>query len=517
MNLFIEGGENVSEFALEMINITKEFPGVKALENVNISVKKGEIHALCGENGAGKSTLMKVLSGVYPNGTFSGKIIVNDKEVHFNNITESQDAGVAIIHQELALIPEMTVAENILLSSDLMRSKIIDWDQLYIEAQKWLKEIGLEIDPQMKLGELTVGKQQLIEIAKALTRNADILILDEPTSALTGSDTQILFGILNKLRSRGVTCIYISHKLDEVLELTDTVTVLRDGQTIDTKSTKLLTESEIVTRMVGRELTDYYPYEPRMIGDEVFRVKDYSFINNDTQEKLVNNVSFSLSKGEILGFSGLMGAGRTELFISLFGGNQGTKSGEIILDGKPIKINNTAEAINQGLAYVSEDRKRYGLVSEMSIMKNTSLSSLDKITSRYLLDSFSEVNKVEEMTDKVNLKTHSLEANVNQLSGGNQQKVVLSKWLLTDPKVLILDEPTRGIDVGAKTEIYKIINELAQQGVGIIVISSELPEVLGMSDRIIVMSEGNITGELTRKEATQEKIMKYATMRGEDR
>lgn len=511
---FIEGGENMSEFALEMINIIKEFPGVKALENVNISVKKGEIHALCGENGAGKSTLMKVLSGVYPNGTFSGKIIVNNKEVQFNNITESQDAGVAIIHQELALIPEMTVAENILLSSDLMRSKIIDWDQLYIEAQKWLKEIGLDIDPQMKLGELTVGKQQLIEIAKALTRNADILILDEPTSALTESDAKILFGILNKLRSRGVTCIYISHKLDEVLELTDTVTVLRDGQTIDTMPTKNLTENEIVTRMVGRELTDYYPYESRMIGDEIFKVKDYSFINNETEEKLVNNVSFSLSKGEILGFSGLMGAGRTELFISLFGGIQGTKSGEIILDGKQVKINNTAEAIYHGLAYVSEDRKRYGLVSEMSIMKNTSLSSLNKITNRYLLDSFSEVNKVGEMTNKVNLKTHSLEANVNQLSGGNQQKVVLSKWLLTDPKVLILDEPTRGIDVGAKTEIYKIINELAQQGVGIIVISSELPEVLGMSDRIIVMSEGNITGELTRKEATQEKIMKFATKRG---
>lgn len=500
-----------SKFALKMVNITKEFPGVKALENVNLNVKKGEIHALCGENGAGKSTLMKVLSGVHPYGTYTGKIFINDKEVQFSDIKESQEAGVAIIYQELALVPEMTIAENIFLSSDLMRAKVIDWEKLYAESQKWLEMIGLDIDPQMKLGELTVGKQQLIEIAKALTKNADILILDEPTSALTESEAEILFDILNKLKEQGVTCIYISHKLDEVLALADTVTVLRDGKTISTDPIESLTENDIVSKMVGRELTEYYPYETRTIGEEILRVNDYSF-NDESQEELVKNISFKLNEGEILGVSGLMGAGRTELFMSLFGGLNGERSGEVYLNNELINIKKPADSIKYGIAYVSEDRKRYGLIPEMNIIKNTTLSSLEKVKNNRLLDGDLELEKAQEYAKKMNLRAYSLEALVSQLSGGNQQKVVLSKWLLTNPKVLILDEPTRGIDVGAKSEIYKVIIDLAKQGVGIILISSELPEVLGMSDRVIVLANGRIAGELSRSEATQEEIMKLATM-----
>ena len=504
-----------NEFALQMLNITKEFPGVKALDDVSFSVKKGEIHALCGENGAGKSTLMKVLSGVYSYGSYMGKIIVGDQEVHFNHIKESQDAGVAIIHQELALVPEMNVAENIFLSSQLLEKQLINWNRLYAEAQKWLDEIGLDIDPQINLGELTVGKQQLIEIIKALTKNAEILILDEPTSALTESDAEVLFRILEKLQSQGVTCIYISHKLDEVLSIADSVTVLRDGRTISTDPIEKLTEGDIVAKMVGRELTQFYPYKKRDIGEDILRVDNYSFFHRETQTKLVSDISFSVKKGEILGVSGLMGSGRTELFISLFGGFEGVKTGDIILNDELIDIKQPGDAIKHGLAYVSEDRRRYGLVHEMNIIQNTTISALHKVKSNGLLDQNLELKKSAELAERVNLRAYSLEALVSQLSGGNQQKVVLSKWLLTDPKVLILDEPTRGIDVGAKFEIYKIMIELATRGVSIIMVSSELPEVLGMSDRVIVMSNGQITGELLRSEATQEKVMKFATMRGE--
>lgn len=503
------------ELALQMLEITKEFPGVKALDNVSFAVKKGEIHALCGENGAGKSTLMKILSGVYPHGTYTGKIIVDGQEVHFNHIKESQDAGIAIIHQELALVPEMSVAENIFLSSDLFERPLIQWNKLYVKAQKWLDEIGLNVDPQTKLGELTVGKQQLIEIVKALTNNAEILILDEPTSALTESDADILFNILKQLKSQGVTCIYISHKLEEVLEIADTVTVLRDGQTISTDPIEALTEGTIVAKMVGRELTEFYPYEKRPLGGKIFTVHNYSFYDQASQEYLVRDISFSIRKGEILGVSGLMGAGRTELFISLFGGYNGINTGEIRLNDQRINITDPRDAIHYGLAYVSEDRRRYGLVHEMNIIQNTTLASLKKVKRQGLLDQNLEWKKSEEVSKRVNLKAHRLDALVDQLSGGNQQKVVLSKWLLTDPQVLILDEPTRGIDVGAKFEIYKIMIELAKRGVAIIMISSELPEVLGMSDRIMVMANGRITGELSREEATQEEIMKLATIRGE--
>ncbi|WP_153720945.1 xylose ABC transporter ATP-binding protein [Sporosarcina cascadiensis] len=501
----------MEDYALQMRNITKEFPGVKALENVSFSVRKGEIHALCGENGAGKSTLMKILSGVYPFGTFDGEILVNGKSVEFKTIKESQEAGVSIIYQELALVEELSIAENLFLSHELMRSPIINWNKIYVEAQKWLTKIGLNIDPQVKVGSLPVGKQQLIEICKALTQNTEILILDEPTAALTESDVEILINLLNDLRSEGVTCIYISHKLGEVMSLADTVTILRDGQTVSTDSIENLTEDNIITKMVGRELTELFPYEKRPESTEgILEVQNYS-LTEKSGDRIISDVSFHLKKGEILGFSGLMGAGRSELFMGLFGGMAAESSGNVAIDGKPVMIKTPADAIKEGLAYVSEDRKRYGLVLGMSITKNTTLAALNKVMKLKVIDQAMEIKVADEITYKMNLKAPTLEAQVGKLSGGNQQKVVLSKWLLSQPKILVLDEPTRGIDVGAKYEIYKIINELAAQGVGIVIISSELPEVLGMSDRIIVMAEGKITGEFTREEATQEKIMVCAT------
>ncbi|WP_342508644.1 xylose ABC transporter ATP-binding protein [Sporosarcina sp. FSL K6-2383] len=501
----------MEDYALQMRAITKEFPGVRALDNVTFSVRKGEIHALCGENGAGKSTLMKVLSGVYPHGSYDGDIIINGKNVAFKSIKESQNAGVGIIYQELALVEEMSVAENLFLSHDLMRAKIIDWNKIYAEAQKWLNHIGLDVDPQTKVGQLTVGKQQIIEIAKALTQETEILILDEPTAALTESDVDVLMKLLHDLRAEGVTCIYISHKLNEVMALADSVTILRDGQTVSTDKIADLTEELIITKMVGRELTELFPYEARPISPEnILDVKNYS-VTDHIGKKIIVDASFTLKKGEILGFSGLMGAGRTELFISLFGGLKGNRTGSVLIDGKETNIKSPADAIRAGLAYVSEDRKRYGLVLGMDITKNTTLAALNKMMKLKVIDNALEVKTAGDITYKMNLKAPNLEALVGQLSGGNQQKVVLSKWLLNDPKVLILDEPTRGIDVGAKYEIYKIINELANQGVGIVIVSSELPEILGMSDRIIVMAEGKITGEFQRAEATQEKIMTCAT------
>ncbi|SEO26234.1 xylose ABC transporter ATP-binding protein [Amphibacillus marinus] len=503
----------MTDFVLEMKDITKTFPGVKALDQVSFSVKTGEIHALCGENGAGKSTLMKVLSGVYPDDSFAGAIFINGEQMAFKSIKASQEAGIAIIYQELALVPEMTVAENLFLSSDQMKQPFINWQMLYADAQYWLKQVGLAIDPERRLADLTVGKQQLVEIAKALTRNARIVILDEPTAALTESDVAVLMKLLKALKHKGVTCIYISHKLNEVMEIADTVTVLRDGQTVSTDPITVLTEERIVTKMVGRELSELFPYQKRKLGKEILSVNQFQFKRKFDQEVLVEQASFSLRSGEILGVSGLMGAGRTELFTSLFGGYEGHYSGQIMIDGREVIIRKPADAIKSGIAYVSEDRKKYGLILEMDIAKNATLAALKKVMSNQLINKALEVKKSEELTRKMKVKAHSLEAQVGTLSGGNQQKVVLSKWLFTTPKVLILDEPTRGIDVGAKYEIYKIINQLAENGVAIVIISSELPEVLGLSDRILVMSERGITASLSRAEANQEVIMKYATLR----
>ncbi|SET71759.1 D-xylose transport system ATP-binding protein [Salinibacillus kushneri] len=504
----------MSDYALQMKEITKEFPGVRALDNVTFSVHKGEIHALCGENGAGKSTLMKVLSGVHPYGSYSGDIYVDGDRVAFHSIKESQEAGISIIYQELALIEEMSVAENLFLSHDFMKKGLIDYNQLYAEAQKWLGYIGLNIDPRIPISKLSVGKQQLVEIAKSLTKHIDILILDEPTASLTESDVELLMDILRDLKSKGVTCIYISHKLGEVMEIADSVTVLRDGQTVSTDPIDELTEEKIVTKMVGRELTHLFPYEPRNIGENILEVKNYTVTDRD--KTVINDAAFTLKKGEILGISGLIGAGRTELFTSLFGGLEGKKEGTVLIDGKEVNIKRPADAIEAGIAYVSEDRKRFGLVMGMDIQKNTTLAALNKVMKNQLIDSNLELKKAEEITKRMKLKAPNLEVAVEQLSGGNQQKVVLSKWILNEPKVLILDEPTRGIDVGAKFEIYKIINELAEEGVGIVLISSELPEVLGMSDRILVMSEGQVAGEYPRHEASQEKIMSLATGGNED-
>lgn len=501
----------MEKFALEMKGITKEFPGVKALEQVTFSVKKGEIHALCGENGAGKSTLMKVLSGVYSEGTYTGSIFINNEEVHFRNIKESQDAGIAIIYQELALISELSIAENLFLGHDLMRQTVINWNEIYRQSLIALKKVGLDVDPQLPIKQLTVGKQQLVEIAKALMKKTDILILDEPTAALTESDVAVLIKLLNELREQGVSCVYISHKLGEVMELADSVTILRDGKTICTDPIEKLDEDKIITKMVGRELTELFPYEKReMSKEEVLRVENYT--SYDKSGKVVaSNINFSVKKGEILGVSGLMGAGRSELFISLFGGLPGKKVGQVLIDGKKTNIKTPAQAIAEGLAYVSEDRKRYGLVLGMDITQNTTLIALNKVMKLKMINKAIEVKSAQEITNRMKLKAPSLDVAVGKLSGGNQQKVVLSKWIMNNPTVLILDEPTRGIDVGAKYEIYKIINELAAQGVGIILISSELPEVLGMSDRILVMANGQITGEFSREEATQEKIMVCAT------
>lgn len=497
--------------ALEMISITKDFPGVRALDNVTFSVRKGEIHALCGENGAGKSTLMKILSGVYPAGTYEGKIIINGQEKRFYGIKDSEAAGISIIHQELALVKQMTIGENIFLGNEPRKNGVIDWELLYAITKKWLDEVGLNVEPDTKVEKLGIGQQQLVEIAKALSKNSDIIILDEPTAALTANEVDTLMNILRRLRNQGVTCIYISHKLNEVLSIADTITVLRDGKTVSTEPKDRLTEERIISLMVGRTPTERFPYESRVLGPKILEVQKYSVIDPYTRKKIIDNVSFSLHKGEILGIAGLMGAGRTELFTSLIGLFGGETRGEIVLEGKTVKIKSPQDAIRHGIAYVSEDRKRFGLVLDMDILQNTTLAALKKVMRRGVIDETQEIRETEYYYKKMKLKAPGLKAKVRQLSGGNQQKVVLAKWLMTEPKILFLDEPTRGIDVGAKYELYKLIIDLATEGVAVVLISSELTEVLGMADRILVMANGRIVGEFLRHEATQEKIMACAT------
>ncbi|MBU9723703.1 MULTISPECIES: xylose ABC transporter ATP-binding protein [Bacillaceae] len=495
---------------LEMRGITKEFPGVKALDNVNFKVSKGEIHALCGENGAGKSTLMKVLSGVYPHGTYDGKILINGKEQSFQTIRDSENAGVTIIYQELALVKDMTIAENIFLGNEPKSKGLLDWDTMFKEANVWLKKVGLSIDSSEKVSNLGIGQQQLIEIAKALSKKCDIIIMDEPTAALAEGEVDILMGILNQLRREGITVIYISHKLKEVMKISDQVTVLRDGQTIGTRQTKETDENGIISMMVGRELKDLFPYQDNRTNDVILELRNYSFFKQK-RIPITKNISLKLHKGEVLGIGGLMGAGRTELATSLFGGYEGKGDGSVLIDGKSYEVKGPKEAIDRGLAYVSEDRKRYGLVLGMDVAQNTTLASLGKISSLSFINQEQETVETEKFNAKMRVKTPSIETKVMTLSGGNQQKVVLSKWLMSGPKILILDEPTRGIDVGAKQEIYKLINELTEQGVGIIMISSELPELLGMSDRVLVMADKKVMGELSKEEANQEAILKLAT------
>ncbi|MBU3191950.1 sugar ABC transporter ATP-binding protein [Clostridium bowmanii] len=502
----------MDEFILEMRNITKLFPGVKALDNVNLKVKAGAIHALIGENGAGKSTLMNVLSGIYPYGTYSGEIIFQGKECDFSNIKDSEKTGIGIIHQELALIPYLSIGENIFLGNERSKYKFINWDQTHFKAKELLKKVGLKEDSNTKIKDIGVGKQQLVEIAKALSQNVKLLILDEPTAALNEEDSNNLLKLLLELKEDGITSILISHKLNEILRVSDCITIIRDGCTIETlnKGDKDLNEDRIIKGMVGRELTNRFPSHDSKIGEVVFEVKNWNVYDPLIEDrKVINDVSINVKRGEIVGISGLMGSGRTELAMSIFGRSYGKCiSGKIIKDGKEIVLKNVRQAIDNGIAYVTEDRKSAGLVLTQDIKSNISLANLDKISTRHFVDDQKEIQIAQEYREKLNIKSSSIFQNTGNLSGGNQQKVVISKWIFTDPELLILDEPTRGIDVGAKYEIYNIINKLVDDGKSIIFISSELPEILGVCDRVYVMNEGKIVGELSGKESSQESIMK---------
>lgn len=503
----------MSEIILEMKNITKLFPGVKALDNVNLKVKEHQIHALVGENGAGKSTLMNVLSGVYPHGSYTGDIIYNNSPCEFKEITDSEKKGIVIIHQELALIPYLSIAENIFLGNEQAKNGIINWDQTLSKTIELLKKVGLTDNPNTHIHSIGVGKQQLIEIVKALAKDVKLLILDEPTAALNDDDSARLLDLLLELKTQGVTSIIISHKLNEITKVADEITVIRDGSTIETlvQGVDEITEDRIIRGMVGRELTDRYPHRKnKNIGDIFFEVKNWNvFDTNDINKQVLNDININVRRGEVVGIAGLMGAGRTEFAMSVFGKTFGSNiSGSIIKDGKEIFIKDVPAAIEHKIAYVTEDRKSAGLILIDDIKKNISLANLKGISKNKILDLNEEIMVAEKFRKKMNIKSSSILQTTGNLSGGNQQKVVLSKWIFSDPDLLILDEPTRGIDVGAKYEIYTIINELVAQGKSILMISSELSEILGMCDRVYVMNEGVIVGEQNREDASQESIMR---------
>lgn len=500
------------EIILEMRNITKTFPGVKALDNVNLQVEKGEIHALVGENGAGKSTLMNVLSGIYPHGTYEGDIVYKGEVCRFNTIRDSEEKGIIIIHQELALIPDMTIGENMYLGNERGRKIAIDWSTTYGEADRHLRTVGLKESSRTMIRDIGVGKQQLVEIAKALAKNAELLILDEPTSSLNESESQALLDLLLEFKRNGMTSIIISHKLNEIAYVADKITVIRDGTTIETmdKKTDDISEERIIKGMVGRELTDRFPKRVKKnIGEMALEVKDWTVCHPlYTERKVVDNVNVNVRKGEVLGIAGLMGAGRTELAMSIFGKSYGTNiSGKLFIRGKEVQLHSVKDAIRHKIAYVTEDRKGNGLILENPIKINTTLANLEGVSCHGVIDKDKEFGVAVEYKKRLKTKCPTVEQNVGNLSGGNQQKVLLAKWMFAEPDVLILDEPTRGIDVGAKYEIYCIINQLVAEGKSVIMISSELPEVLGMSDRIYIMNEGRIAGELEAGKATQESIM----------
>ena len=501
---------------LKMAGITKTFPGVKALQDVNLEVKRGEIHAICGENGAGKSTLMKVLSGVYPHGSYEGEITFDGELCQFANIRDSEARGIVIIHQELALSPHLSIAENIFLGNERVRRGLIDWHRTNAEAAELLARVGLKENPTARVSDLGVGKQQLVEIAKALSKKVRLLILDEPTAALNDDDSEHLLDLLRGLQSEGVTSVIISHKLNEIEAVSDSVTILRDGRTIETLDfhTQTVTQDRIITGMVGRDLEHRYPEHTPTIGEEVLRIEDWTvFSPTQRGRKVVDGANLTLRRGEIVGLAGLMGAGRTELAMSVFGRSYGVDiSGRIIKDGKEIRLRSVDEAIKHGIGYATEDRKRYGLNLIDDIKRNISAAALGKLADRGgLVDPRKEYQVADEYRAEMNIKAPAVTAVTGKLSGGNQQKVVLSKWMFADPDVLILDEPTRGIDVGAKFEIYTIINRLADAGKAVLVISSELPELLGICDRVYAMSAGRITGVLDRDQATPEAMMTLMT------
>jgi putative multiple sugar transport system ATP-binding protein len=502
----------MNESILEMRNITKLFPGVRALSDVNFSVQRGEIHALVGENGAGKSTLMNVLGGVYPHGTYTGQLVFEGEECSFRTIHDCEKKGIVIIHQELALIPYLSIGENIFLGNERARREIVDWDRTHEEAAKLLDLVGLEESTRTLAKDISVGKQQLVEIAKALSKNVRLLVLDEPTASLNEDDSAHLLHLLRDLKAKGVTCILISHKLNEVVEVADTLTILRDGATIETldKASGHIDEDRIIKGMVGRELVDRFPKREPHIGDVAFEIRGwnaYSPLN--PERKVIKDVNLKVRRGEIVGLAGLMGAGRSELAMSVFGRAYGLHvSGQAFKNGKEIDIRSIRKAIDQGVSYATEDRKTAGLNLIGDIKENITIAGLRKTARHLVIDHDLEARIAEDYRGKLKIRSTGIRQKAGNLSGGNQQKVVLSKWIFTKPDVLILDEPTRGIDVGAKYEIYSIINQLADEGNSVIFISSELPEILGISDRIYAMCDGRIVGEFLRGEATQEGIMK---------
>ena len=499
-------------YLLEMKNITKTFGSVKAIDNVSLRLNAGEIVSLCGENGSGKSTLMKVLCGIYPHGSYEGEIIFAGEEIQASHIRDTERKGIAIIHQELALVKELTVLENIFLGNEITHNGIMDYDLMTLRCQKLLAQVSLSISPDTRVGDLGLGQQQLVEIAKALNKQVRLLILDEPTASLTEQETSVLLDIIRDLQQHGIACIYISHKLNEVKAISDTICVIRDGQHIGTRDAAGMSEDDIITMMVGRELTALYPNEPHTTGDEILRIEHLTAWHPVNRHiKRVNDVSFSLKRGEILGIAGLVGAGRTETIQCLFGVWPGQWEGKIYIDGKQVDIRNCQQAIAQGIAMVPEDRKRDGIIGDLSVRDNI-------ILARQVLDGFFHpISKAkaekyaEEYIRLLSIKTASTDTPIKSLSGGNQQKIVIAKWLLNDPDIIILDEPTRGIDVGAKRDIYLLLGNLVRQGKAVIMISSEIPELMGICDRIMVMCEGNYSGEVSREEFSQERIMTLAS------
>ena len=504
----------MSDVILEMRNITKLFPGVKALDNVSFSVNQGEIHALVGENGAGKSTLMNVLSGIYPHGSYTGEIYFQGKECRFQNIHDSEKVGLVIIHQELALVPFLSIAENLFLGNERAKNGVINWNESFSKTKELLDTVGLHELPSTLITDMGVGKQQLVEIAKALAKKVKLLILDEPTASLNDSDSEKLLELLLQFKANGISSILISHKLSEVNKVADSITILRDGSTIETLDCRKdnITEDRIIRGMVGRDLTHRFPPRESKLGEVIFEIRDWNVYHPLHEDRKVsNNINIKVRKGEVVGISGLMGAGRTELGMSIFGRAYGTRiSGTAYIDGKEVDISTIDKAISNGIAYATEDRKALGLVLIQEIKNNITLANLEEIAdARVVINEPKEMTVTSEYRSKLNIKCSSIRQLAVNLSGGNQQKVVLSKWLFANPEILILDEPTRGIDVGAKYEIYTIINRLASEGKGIIFISSELPEILGICDRIYIMRDGKIVGEMPASEASQEIVMKH--------
>jgi D-xylose transport system ATP-binding protein len=504
----------MAQYILQVEGLTKEFPGVVALDRVDLNLRQGDIHAVVGENGAGKSTLMKVLSGVYPYGTYQGRVIIEGSVRHFRNVRESEEAGIAIIYQEFLLVKDLSIAENIFLGTHKAGAfGVIDWDQINSNAAEWIQYVGLHEYPTKIVGELGIGKQQLIEIAKALSKKAKILILDEPTAALTENEVVHLKNILYELKQKGVTSIYISHKIQEVLDIADRVTVIRDGTIINTSDTVELNEKKIISMMVGRDFSNRFPKRNHQKTDRVImEVRNWSLKKPNSSDRYVfRDVNFKLHGGEILGIAGLMGAGRTELVNSLFGAYQGAPTGEIYIDGRKVKIKTLRDAIHSGIGLLTEDRKRFGLNLLGSIKNNISMASTAKFSKFGYINENEEIRECEKYIENLKIKITSLNSLVAKLSGGNQQKVILARWLMVNPTILLVDEPTRGIDVGAKYEIYTLMDALLRNGIGIVMVSSELPEVLAMSDRILVMREGRLAKEFDNQGLTEEIIMEYAT------